>query len=210
MLGHNAAADRSALGVAESGIALLLLAVSASCAVLAQANSPTAQKVLPVRIGEAKMDNEHTVTSSDCVLVLPDGRLHLERRREAKPNSTATLKIFESSLDSCELEQLRGIIKDEEASGLPEYDRQRVFFQNAPCFTPVTVDIGEGTTARRFGYWAWDKRNAGPDVPASVRTHWQDSEVALRPLVEWLHRIEASNLMPSDAESTLCSVLAIE
>jgi len=210
MFGRNAAADRPALGIAESGIALLFLAVSASCAVLAQANSPTAQKVLPARIAEAKMDNEHAVTSSDCVLVLPDGRLHLERRRVAKPNSTATLKIFESSLDSSELEQLRGIIKDEEASGLPEYDTQRVFFQNAPWFTSVTVDIGEGTTARRFGYWAWDKRNAGPDVPASVRTHWQDSEVALRPLVEWLHRIEASNLMPSDAESTLCSVLAIE
>jgi hypothetical protein len=68
----------------------------------------------------------------------------------------------------------------------------------------VTVDIGEGGAARRFGYWAWDTRNAGPNVPANVRTHWRDSEVALRPLVEWLHR-EASNLTPSEAESTQCS-----
>lgn len=204
IFGNNAAGHT--LGIAESGVALLLLAVFSSCAVLAQANPPTAQKVLPVRISEAKMDNEHAVTSSDCVLVLPDGRLHLERRSAAKPSSTATLKIFESSLDSSELEQLRGIIKDEEASGPPEYDKQRVFFQNAPWFTSVTVDIGEGGTVRRFGYWAWDKRNAGPDVPTNVKTHWQDSEVALRPLVEWFHRIEESNLTTSNAESTQCSV----
>ncbi len=206
VFGHNAAARGSAARATESGIVLLLLALVGPCAVLAQAHSPTTQNAPPVRIGEARMDNEHAVTSSDCVLILPDGRFHLERRRVAKPSPTATLKIFESSLDSSELEQLRGIIKDEEVSGLPEYDRQRVYFQNAPWFTSVTVDIGEGEAARRFGYWAWDTQNAGPDVPADARAHWRDSEVALRPLVEWFHRMEASKLSPSDAKSTQCSV----
>lgn len=184
---------------------ILALAATLPAAAHAQTNSSPDPNSFVVRVSEAMIDNEHGVTRSDCVLVLPDGRLHLERRRVAAPSSTATLKVYESSLDSSQLEQLRNIVNNEVKSGLPEYDKSPVGFQNAPWFSSVIVDTGDRETARRFGYWAWDKRNAGPDVPADVKKQWQESEVGLRPLVEWLHGIEGLKLPPSDAAPTQCS-----
>jgi hypothetical protein len=192
-----------AMGALSTLILLLTVAFLPS-AVSAQVGRPSDPQATPVRIDEGKFDNEHGVTSSDCILVMPDGRFHLERRRVTTPNPPATLTSFESSLDSSQLEQLREIISHAETNGLPEYDSRPVGFQNAPWFSSASVDIGEGETTRRFGYWAWDKRNAGPNVPADVKKRWHDSEVALRPLLEWLHGIEALNLPPSDARSTQC------
>src|SRR5438045_7149769 len=66
-----------------------------------------------VSISEATIDNKNAVTSTDCILVLPDGRFHLERRKEVAPNPTSSLSIFESSLDSTRLQELQDILKDE-------------------------------------------------------------------------------------------------
>jgi hypothetical protein len=181
---------------------ILAVAIILPAAVGAQATTPH----LPVRIGEAKVDNEHGVTSSDCVLVMPDGRFRLERTRQVLPSSKATLRVFESSLGSSEFLQLRGIVENEGAGEFPEYDKQPVFFQNAPWFSSVTVDVGEGGIFRKLGYWAWDGRNAGPGVPADVEQRWRRSEAALRPLIEWFHRIEAVKLSPSGAAPTQCSL----
>jgi hypothetical protein len=201
----------STAGVARARRAVPGLAVALALATVflagvgAQTNSATNSKAPTVRIGEADVDNEHGVTSTDCVLVLPDGRFHLERRRQVLPSSTATLVIFESSLDSSQLEQLQGIVENERMSRLPEYDKQPVFFRNAPWFSSVTVDIETGEAVRRVGYWLWHERSAGPAAPADVKKRWQDSEAALRPLVEWFHGIEALKLSPSDTRPSGCS-----
>jgi hypothetical protein len=189
---------------ALSTLILLLAVAFLPSAVFTQVGRPSDPQATPVRIDEGKFDNEHGVTSSDCILVMPDGQFHLERRRVTTPNPPATLTIFESSLDSSQLEQLGEIISHAETNGLPEYDNQPVGFQNAPWFSSAFVDVGQGETVRRFGYWAWDKRNTGPNVSADVKKRWHDSEVALRPLLDWLHGIEGLKLPPSDAKPTQC------
>jgi hypothetical protein len=195
---------RAALNSLTLSLALAL-AVTLPAIAGAQTNPSPGPESFVVRISEAMMDNERRVTLSDCLLVLPDGRFHLERRRQVLPSPTATLNIFESSLDSSQLEQLRDLVKNAQSSALPNYDSQRVFFQNAPWFSSVIVDIGGSEASRRYGYWTWDMRNAGPDVAATAKKHWHDSETALQPLVEWLHAIEAMKLPPSNAEPTKCS-----
>ena len=51
--------------------------------------------VFVVRVGEATIDNKNAVTRTDCILVMPDGRFHLERRKQVAPNPTSSLSIFE-------------------------------------------------------------------------------------------------------------------
>lgn len=198
---------RLTTGATRTGrrITLALAPVFLCSSLFAQASSPSITKELPVRVAEAQANNEHGLTTSDCVIVMPDGRFHVERLRQVLPSSTATLNIFESSLDSSQLQQLGDIVAEAEASRIPAYDSHPVGFTNAPWFSSVIVSVGEGQTARKFGYWEWDRRNTGPDVPADVKKHWHDSETALQPLVEWLHAIEAMKLPPSNAEPTKCS-----
>jgi hypothetical protein len=194
----NAAAGlaRAALSLLTSAVGLVL-AAALPAAVGAQTTSSPDPKPFVVRISEDRVDNGHGVTSTACVLVSPDGRFHLERRQQVLPSSTAVLKVFESSLDSSQLQQLRDILRNEPTGSLPEYDKQPIYFQNAPWFSSVTVEISAGEAARRAVYWSWDERSAGPAASAEVKKHWKDAETALRPLVEWLHGIEALKLAPS-------------
>jgi hypothetical protein len=65
-----------------------------------------------VRFDEGEFDNEHGITTSDCMLVKPDGSFHLERRRQQLPSPSAKLSIFESSLDAAWFKQLRDILEE--------------------------------------------------------------------------------------------------
>jgi hypothetical protein len=187
-------------------LVILALTVAVSAAVTAQSiprpNSRIPTSVLPLRIAEAKADNEHSVTSSACILVQPDGRFHVERRRLSAPSTTATLKIYESTLDSAQLQELITIVGKVEESAAPPYEDKGVGFNNAPWF--ATVDISIGDASRRFGYWSWDSRNAGPQVNADVRKGWLESEAALKPLLNWFHRTEGQKLPLSDSGSNQC------
>src|SRR5580765_2269773 len=64
---------------------------------------PLPDSAFVVTIGEATIDHQNAVTSTDCITVLPDGRFHLERRKQVAPNPTSSLNIYESSLDSTQL-----------------------------------------------------------------------------------------------------------
>jgi len=115
---------------ALSTLILLLVVAFLPSAVSAQVGRPSDPQATPVRIDEGRFDNEPGVTSSDCILVMPDGRFHVERRRQVLPSSTATLNIFESSLDSSQLQQLGDIVAEAEASRIPAYDSHPVGFTN--------------------------------------------------------------------------------
>ncbi len=199
-----ASAVRVVIGTFTSAAVLAFTALFPAV-IGAQTNSRSNARAFVVSISEARVDNEHGVTITDCVLVRTDGRLHLERRRQGPTSPTATLKIFESSLDSSQLEHLQSIVKGEETSRLPEFEKQSVFFQNAPWFSSVTVDISMAEAVRRLGYWLWDERSPGPAVPADVRKRWLESETGLRPMVEWFHGIVGLELPPSASAPTQCS-----
>ncbi|MGA8431370.1 MAG: hypothetical protein WB729_16225 [Candidatus Sulfotelmatobacter sp.] len=158
---------------------------------------------------EGTIDLSRNGTSSQtCILVRPDGRFHLEGRTQRLPSPTASAKIFDYSLDSSQLQQLRGIIDDESVRQLPEYIQPPL---------PMAVSWSHGfeakitrpTGAQDIGYWTWrgGTVDASPNsARESVRKGWQQSETALKPLVDWLHGIEALKLSPSDSKSDMCVV----
>jgi hypothetical protein len=186
-------------------VLVLGLAAAFPTAVGAQINSHPISRPFVVSVSEVRVDNEDGVTNSECVMVQPDGRFHLERRRQLLPNPTATLDIFESSLDSSQFQHLQDIVSKEGMSRLPE-DIPPPVSIDALRFSNVTVRLDSAEGIRRGGYWVlYGRRPGATAVPGDVQKRWQESQTALRPLVEWLHGVEALKLPPSDATSTQCS-----
>jgi hypothetical protein len=140
-------------------------------------------------------------------LVLPDGRFHLERRKEIAPNPTSSLDVFESSLDSVQLEKLQDILKGESIKKLPDYTLP-AFPMAVPWFATVKAKIARDGQIRTVGYWLWREgaANESPNsTPDNAKKVWRDSETALQPLVEWFHGVEAFKLTPSGTEPSQCS-----
>ncbi len=184
---------------------LLTLATTFHAAVDVQSDPPHKKSAFVVSISEARVDNKHGVTSTDCLLVSADGRFRLERRQQALPSPNATLSIFESLLDSAQLERIQAIVDHGEISTLPEYSAPPVSM-DVPWFSSVAVRIGSGDSGRKVGYWTWQEGTTGPPVVAAeVKKRWRDSEAALRSLLEWFHGIEGMKLLPSEASPTQCA-----
>lgn len=144
---------------------------------------------------------------ANCAIILPDGRFHLERRVQQLPRSSATLTIFESSLDSAQVQQLRTILDKAEIRQLTVYAQPQLPI-GAPWTRAFNARIVRATGVQNVGYWTW--RGGSPEAPPnseteSVKKAWQQSENALRPLADWLHGIEGLRMIPSDAKSTLCT-----
>ncbi len=183
-----------------------ILTVTGGSSTAARNNSQFDSSVLVVSINEAMIDNRNASSSTDCILVMPDGRFHLERRKEIAPNPTSSLSIFEASLDSTQLQQLHDILKREGIERLPDYALP-VFPMAVPWFATFNAKIEQGGQTRKVGYWRWHGGTAetSPNsTPANVKKTWKESEIALRPLVEWFHAIESLKLSPSGAQPTGC------
>src|SRR5260370_34423119 len=84
------------------------------------AESDSRQYVVILNEGETDISpkgvNVHT-----CAVVFPDGRFRLESRIQQLPNSSATLKIFESSLDSVQFRELQEILNSDSIKKLPQF-----------------------------------------------------------------------------------------
>src|ERR1700738_1261576 len=93
-------------------VAVLTVAWVTSAA--AQSHPPSDSAASVVTIDETTIDHPNLVTNSDCLLPLPEGRCHLERRKEALPTPPSSLDISESSLDSTQLQRLHNILKGED------------------------------------------------------------------------------------------------
>jgi hypothetical protein len=161
-----------------------------------------------VSISEGTTDlSRNGVNVHDCILVQPDGRFHLERRMQQLPNPTATLDVFESSLDLAQLQVLRSTLNNDSIQRLPSYVLPAIPM-SVPWFRGFHAKIARGTEVQSVGYWVWrggDPATSPNSTPDSTKRDWHDSEVALRPLVEWFDGTKALKLGPSAAKSTLCS-----
>jgi len=81
------------LAIVRAKLAMVLVLTAALFTIVweksaAALNHPQSDAaVFVVRIGEATIDNKNAVTRTDCILVMPDGRFHLERRKQASTKS---------------------------------------------------------------------------------------------------------------------------
>jgi hypothetical protein len=144
---------------------------------------------------------------SNCALIFPDGRFHVERRVQELPGSTAALKIFDSSLDSTQLQHLKTVLDSEGIRRLPPYE-QPILPMGVPWSYGFNARITRPTGVQNVGYWTWRDgvSTASPNSsPENVKKGWRLSETELRPLVDWLRSIEHLKLVPSEGRSdTLC------
>lgn len=159
-----------------------------------------------LRIGEANVElSRHGIIAGDCLLVLPDGHFHLERRKQQLPNRRAKLRIFESSLSTSQLQQLREILDGEAIEKLPLYTPP-VYPMAVPWSDTFIAEMARQAKVQKVGYVVWRGGTApgSPNsTPDSVKQEWRDSETALKPLVDWFHGWEATKL-PKHGKSTLC------
>lgn len=143
-----------------------------------------------------------------CAMIYPDGRFHLEQRFQQLPSSTATLKVFESSLDSSELQQLEAILNDETIRKMPSLVQPSVP-TSATRFRGFTaaIDRGDGQL-QNAGYFIFQPETSGKSssaAPDELKLLWKQSEAALRPLLQWFHHVQSTRLVASDEKSTLCN-----
>jgi hypothetical protein len=124
----------------------------------------------------------------NCIVVFPDGHFHLELRRQEFFDGKATLAVYESSLNPQGLERLQMILDSEDIKRLP------AFVQPVPPFDPqgwhgLSGKIMRASGVQVIGYFDWQGK--GPGNSDSDKREWQESQVALKPLVEWFHSVKS-------------------
>jgi hypothetical protein len=189
-------------------VSLLLLAFACAAVAFAQRLQSDSNQFLVI-LHQGQTDISPRGRSvSNCALIFPDGRFHVERRVQQLPGSTAALEIFDSSLDSAQLQYLKTALDSEGIRRLPPYE-QPILPMGVPWSYGFNARISRPTGVQNVGYWTW--RDGVPAAspnssPENVKKGWRLSETELRPLVDWLRSIEHLKLIPSEVRSdTLCS-----
>jgi hypothetical protein len=122
----------------------------------------------------------------NCMVVYPDGRLHLELRRQEFFYGPASLVSYEGVLSTQELTSLRSILDSDSVKGLPEL-HQPNGPMNPDLFGWFTAEIRRPTKVQAVGTW----HGAGPRNSKADEA-WQEAGVVLQPLIEWSHSVKSS------------------
>jgi len=184
------------------GSALLVLLVSTS------SGAQTSEAPFIVKMYEADISLDYRgVTVHNCAVVLPNGVLHLEVRKQQLPEPSATLSIYDQLLSEKQLDRLNSIIKDERISKLPSFE-QPVRAFTVPHFRGFNTTIPRTTGPQTVGFFA-EERDGQISRPSNfaedeMRERWKQSETILRPLVNWLHDVASLQLSKSTETSNLC------
>lgn len=145
-------------------------------------------------------------TSSTCILVLPDAKLHVEKRIQRLPSKSAALTIFDSKLTSDQMRNLRSILDAQQIRALPHFRFLREYVGDCG-FDGFEAKITREKQIQVVGYInpvANTERSGSSNPKAeSVRKQWTSSQDALRPLVQWVDETTA-NLPIGRGRSTLC------
>jgi hypothetical protein len=172
-------------------ITIFLPLVLAAGLVAQSAQRPIHQRFL-VRISEGWSTLRPTSgpnNFSNCLIVTPDARMHLELRREEFFDGRAVLTTYESALQGKELEILRSILDDAGLSTLHPFVGP-VVPMDVDDWLVFTADIQRGAQVQRVGYVTWDGH--GPNNSEGDKIAWKDAIIALKPLVEWAHAVKSS------------------
>jgi hypothetical protein len=124
---------------------------------------------------------------TNCVLVMPDGRFYILLRRQEIMDGTGTAKGFEGSLNANSLRILRDLLDQESIRSAPKFDLPNTPFLSDE-FQIFEARIDREAVVQRVGYFKW--KGKGPDNPDLTKKQWQESELALQPLVEWLRALK--------------------
>jgi len=124
---------------------------------------------------------------SNCVLVMPDGQFYVSLRRQEIMDGTATVKAFEGSLNANSMQRLHDLLNRETIRNAPKFDLPKTPL-GVDEFQVFEAEINRGALLQRLGYFKWKGR--GPDNSDLTKRQWQESELALQPLVEWFRALK--------------------
>jgi hypothetical protein len=149
-----------------------------------------------VQLHELGLDlSPHGITANSCISIQSDGHFHLELRLQQLPNDFATLHIYEASLNDFQLRRLRSLLDTQNIKDLGTYTPP-VLPMGLSAFASFDAHITREDRIQSVGYFTWDQRLGDPgqsprSTPHTVKEQWRTSEIALLPLVQWFHEIEA-------------------
>jgi hypothetical protein len=163
-----------------------------------------------VILREAQTDvSPRGITFRNCALILPDGRIHLESRVQQLPRSSATLKVFESVLDSVQFHQLEEILNDDNIKKLPPFTLQATPMMGTG-YRGFSARIARGEQVQSVGYVISQGGSPGPSSPDDITKASEQSKEALLPLVQFFHGLQVSKAEVPDGKPTMCSMDADE
>jgi hypothetical protein len=170
-------------------IAFLLLS---GFAFLVAQTAPTTRQhgAFLVRMDETELTLHPTAGPNNvgnCLLVAPDGRAHLELRRQEFLNGRASLVSYEGILNPKELDILQTILDGDAIRSLPQ------FVIPAPpldSFHVTEAKISRPSGIEEIGYFEW--QGEAPANAASAGENWSRSALAMKPLAEWFHSLKST------------------
>lgn len=129
---------------------------------------------------------------SNCLIVRPDGRIHLELRRQEFFDGRAVLTTYQSALNSKEIEILKSILDAADVKALPPFTAP-VVPMDVDDWEAFEADITRDTQVQQVGYLTW--HGHGPNNSESDKAAWNQSAKALQRLAEWSHAAKSSKAL---------------
>jgi hypothetical protein len=124
----------------------------------------------------------------NCMIVYPNGRLHLELRRQEFLYGPASFVSYEGTLSTQQLTELRSILDSDAVNSL-----QLVSWPTGDIhsddFQWFTAEIQRPTRTQKVGTYSLhiaDAKNSENDERPS-----REAGIALQPLIDWSHRVKS-------------------
>jgi hypothetical protein len=124
----------------------------------------------------------------NCMIVYPDGRLHLELRRQEFFYGPASFVSYERNLSIQELASLRSILDSDAVRRLKTVPSPRVPMV-ADDWESFTAEIRRPIKMQNVGTFTW--HGAGPKNSEDDKRAWQESGLALQLLIDWSHGVKS-------------------
>jgi hypothetical protein len=144
----------------------------------------------------------------NCVVVHPDGQFHLELRRQEFLDGRAALHIYEGTLDAGSVQTLKNLLDADAIKKLATPKLPRFPLSDDAPLEGFSAAISRTDRTQDVGYFVVKAR--GPDNPDTVVQEWQESQMALQPLVEWFRALKTfktpAKHRVSNSRSTVCGL----
>ncbi len=126
----------------------------------------------------------------NCLIVYPNGRIHLELRRQESFYGPASFVSYEGTLSTQQLKDLRSIL-DSDAVNRLQLVTWPIGDIHSDDFQWFTAEIQRPTKTQKVGTYSLhiaDAKNSENDERAS-----REAGITLQPLIDWSHRVKSLN-----------------
>jgi hypothetical protein len=167
-------------------LSLILGAITAQAVAGQSATTPTESFLL--RTSEVHTTLRPTAGPNNvgnCMIVYPDGRVHLELRRQEFFYGPASLASYEGKLPPEQLAYLRSILDSDAIRSLQPLHQPRAL-GNPKDFGWFTAEIRRPAKVQTVGTAFADPASSEADATA-----WREAGLALQPLMDWSHSVKS-------------------